>query len=272
MRVRVTAANGVVPDGVEVSEPTAKVSGGGGGGSGADLAALLRASTAGNQVTYTVRVTNVGSADADGVVLTATLPAEVTVVSAATARGSCSGRVTCSIGQVKAGETVAVTIVVTASQTGTYSFSATITSATPDVDPSNNTAATGSRLSVVGLDALIGWHRIDCGQQGDGWLGLEGDGAARRAAEERQPEGPPRRIHLGGEHGLHDLLGQGGAADVRHTERENDRPQASRREPPRRHGREGRRHTAQAHRARSRPRSRSRSSCRQRVSRRRPST
>ena len=117
MRVRVTAANGVVPDGVEESEPTAKVSGGGGGGSGADLAALLRASTAGNQVTYTVRVTNVGSADADGVVLTATLPAGVQVVSATTARGSCSGRVTCSIGQVKAGETVAVTIVVTASQT-----------------------------------------------------------------------------------------------------------------------------------------------------------
>ncbi len=156
LRVRVTATNGVDPAGMAESDATAKVVGGGGGGSGANLAALLRASTAGNQVTYTVRVVNVGSAAADGVALTATLPDNLTVVSSATTRGSCSGRVTCAIGQVKAGETVIVTIVVTASQTGTYSFSATVTSSTPDVDPSNNTVSTGSRLSSVGSTPVSG--------------------------------------------------------------------------------------------------------------------
>jgi hypothetical protein len=80
----------------------------------------------------------------------------VTVLSFATARGSCSGRVTCAIGQVKAKETVVVTIVVTASQTGTYSFTATVSSATADVDPSNNTASTGSRLSVAGSKPTSG--------------------------------------------------------------------------------------------------------------------
>jgi uncharacterized repeat protein (TIGR01451 family) len=151
LRVRVTAANGVLPDGIAASEPTAKVTGsGGGGGPGADLIVQLSTSTSGSKVTYILRVGNIGSSDADGVTLTAAIPDALQVVSATSARGTCSGRVTCAIGQVKKGEFVTVTIAVSSTQSGTFTFTATVTSTTPDVNPSNNSVSTGSRLTTIG--------------------------------------------------------------------------------------------------------------------------
>ena len=150
IRVRVTATNGVLPNGVADSAPTAKVTGSnGGGGPGADLIVQLNTSTSGNTVTYKVTVRNIGSSDADGVVLNATIGDSLQLVSATSTKGTCSGRVTCAIGQVKSGESVTVSIAITSSSSGTFSFTATVSSTTTDVNPSNNSVSTGSRLTTV---------------------------------------------------------------------------------------------------------------------------
>ena len=70
----------------------------------------------GETLTYTLAVVNNGPDDATGVVVTDTLPAEVSFVSANATPGSCGqtgGVVTCSLGNVPALGTATITIVTT---------------------------------------------------------------------------------------------------------------------------------------------------------------
>ncbi len=161
MRVRVTAKNGILPDGIASSAPTAKVTGSSsGGGPGADLIIQLSTATSGSDVTYRLRVGNIGSSDADGVVLTATIPDGLQLVSATSTRGTCSGRVTCEIGQIKAGEFITVDIGFGSSQSGSFSFKATVTSTTRDVNPSNNSVSSSSQLTTVGAAPKSGQSTV----------------------------------------------------------------------------------------------------------------
>jgi uncharacterized repeat protein (TIGR01451 family) len=71
----------------------------------------------GGTLTYTLVITNHGPAAATMVILTDTLPAEVTYLSATPDQGTCNqagGLVTCDLGDIASGGTVSVEIVVTA--------------------------------------------------------------------------------------------------------------------------------------------------------------
>ncbi|NIS82016.1 MAG: DUF11 domain-containing protein, partial [Anaerolineales bacterium] len=99
---------------------------------------------AGNQLTYTVQVTNNGPSDALNVVVTDTLPAGVSYVSDT---DSCvegpAGTLTCSLGNLAFGAppiSFDITVTVDTGTLGTISNTASVSSDTVDRIPGNNTA------------------------------------------------------------------------------------------------------------------------------------
>jgi uncharacterized repeat protein (TIGR01451 family) len=96
----------------------------------------------GETLTYTFTVTNTGPDVATNVALTDVLPAGLGLVSMNPTQGSCNG-VTglCSIGTLAPGQSATVTIVATVQPGVAVSISdtASVTSAVPDPDPSDNT-------------------------------------------------------------------------------------------------------------------------------------
>lgn len=74
----------------------------------------------GQNVTYTVTVTNNGPNNATGVTMTDTLPSGLVLVSATPSQGSCSGTttITCTLGALNNGNSATVTIVAQASSSG----------------------------------------------------------------------------------------------------------------------------------------------------------
>lgn len=98
---------------------------------------------AGETISYTIEVTNSGPSDAQNVVLTDTVPADLTIDAVAPAFCSfVGGTVTCSAGTIADGDTVTITIDATVSEDAadgsTLSNTATATSDTDDPDPSND--------------------------------------------------------------------------------------------------------------------------------------
>ena len=106
--------------------------------------------TAGNQLTYTLTVNNAGPSDAQNVVVTDTLPAEVTLVSVTSSQGGCAA-LPCSLGTITSGGSATVTITVTVNigTFGTLTNTASVTSDTNDPDNSNN-AVTEDTTSETG--------------------------------------------------------------------------------------------------------------------------
>lgn len=96
-----------------------------------------------SNLTYTINVKNNGSAPANGAILTDTLPSSMSLVSANTTQGSCSGAttVTCSLGTLANGATATVKIVVQPRSTGTYTNKTSISSSSPDNNLANNSAS-----------------------------------------------------------------------------------------------------------------------------------
>ncbi|WP_417749945.1 SdrD B-like domain-containing protein [Rosistilla oblonga] len=100
----------------------------------------------GNQMTYTLVVTNNGPSDASGVILTDTLPAGLTLAGNTTTQGSVSnsgGIVTANLGNLASGEsaTITLTVDVASSVTAAFTNTATVTSNENDSEPANNTAS-----------------------------------------------------------------------------------------------------------------------------------
>ena len=123
---------------------------GGGGGGGSTIVDLAIVKTAdpsslvkGNNVTYTLTVTNNGPITDTGVQVADSLPSEVTFVSVTTSQGSCSGTslVQCTIGSMTNGQVVTIKIVVNANATGTVTNTATVVGALPETTLANNTAS-----------------------------------------------------------------------------------------------------------------------------------
>jgi uncharacterized repeat protein (TIGR01451 family) len=103
--------------------------------------------TVGNNLTYTLKVHNGGPDAASAVTLADPLPGGLSLVSASSTKGTCSGTTTvsCNIGTVTSGTAndVTVTIVATvgASTASSITNTATVTTSTPDPTSSNNQAS-----------------------------------------------------------------------------------------------------------------------------------
>jgi uncharacterized repeat protein (TIGR01451 family) len=117
--------------------------------------------TVGDNLTYTITVTNRGPDAATNVVVTDTLPSGVTFVSASPGCVHSTGVVTCNLGNIPAGGFVTITIVVTVTAPGTISNTATVTSDTLDPNTANNSDAEPTEVSEgpIGGDPPI-WGSI----------------------------------------------------------------------------------------------------------------
>lgn len=119
---------------------------------------------AGNNLTYTIMVTNNGPSDTADLTVVDTLPAGVTFVSASDSGDGTSvpGQVTWTLGALTAGtsQSLTVTVTVDSSTTANLNSSVTVSSTTADPDASNNTAAEATTvdtqidLSVTKTDAV----------------------------------------------------------------------------------------------------------------------
>jgi len=87
----------------------------------------------GGVLTYSITVSNVGSADAEYVVVTDTLPADVTLISATPTQGSCNLNV-CLLGTIPAGQAAGIAIVVTVNADARATFTNLACAATSTVD------------------------------------------------------------------------------------------------------------------------------------------
>ena len=99
--------------------------------------------TAGQALTYTLTVTNAGPFQATGAIATDAVPAGAAFVAASASQGTASlvgGAVVARLGDLAAGNSATVTIVVTPSAAGSLTNTADVTANEPDPDPSNNSA------------------------------------------------------------------------------------------------------------------------------------
>jgi len=120
--------------------------------------------TAGNQLTYTIVVTNHGPSAAQSVDVKDSLPQGVTLDQASVRRtgsglSACGGAV-CQVGDMAVGEVVTITVVGTVAPgvTGTLTNTATAFSDTPDGNPANNT---DSAVTTVQSSADLRVSKVD---------------------------------------------------------------------------------------------------------------
>ncbi len=110
---------------------------------------------------YTLSVVNGGPATATNVVVTDTLPANFSLLSATSTQGTCSGTtlVTCTVGTMNSGATVTITIRGSLTQLGTTANVATVTASETDPVPANNTSTAtvtaGSGIPTLSEYALL---------------------------------------------------------------------------------------------------------------------
>ncbi|OGO12504.1 MAG: hypothetical protein A2Y53_01855 [Chloroflexi bacterium RBG_16_47_49] len=114
---------------------------------------------AGQDVTYTITVTNNGPAYATGVTVTDVLDASLTLVSATPSQGApCTGAgtITCNLGSMLNGSSATVTVVATTSLTpGMIGSTASVTAAEPDPNASNNSAMQTTNVGDVSREVGI---------------------------------------------------------------------------------------------------------------------
>lgn len=93
----------------------------------------------GGALTYSITVSNVGSLNAEAVVVTDMLPPDVALISATPTQGSCNLNV-CTLGTIPIGQSAGIAVVVTvnADARGTFTNRACATMSTPDINADNN--------------------------------------------------------------------------------------------------------------------------------------
>lgn len=112
--------------------------------------------TQGGTVTFTLTVNNAGPDAAPGVVVSDTLPDELTLVSATPSSGSCAGNpvIVCNVGTINSGGSAIVTIVARMTGTGNTTNIATVTSGAADSAPGDNTSQVTFAIAPAELAAV----------------------------------------------------------------------------------------------------------------------
>ena len=114
---------------------------------------------AGQDVTYTITVTNNGPAYANGVTVTDVLDPSLTLVSAIPSQGApCTGTgtITCNLGGIISGSSATVTVVATTSLTpGMIGSTASVTATEPDPNAANNSAMQTTNVGDVSREVGI---------------------------------------------------------------------------------------------------------------------
>jgi uncharacterized repeat protein (TIGR01451 family) len=108
----------------------------------------------GQNTTYTINVFNNGTSAANAVSLSDTLASGMTLVSVTPSTGSCvttANPITCALGNLNSGANATVTVVETASASGNYANSATVSDSgtPPDLNPGNNTYVSVATVQAV---------------------------------------------------------------------------------------------------------------------------
>ncbi len=105
----------------------------------------------GDQIVYTIEVSNAGPSNATGVSVADTLPADVTLVSTSGCANDPAGVPDCSLGDLAVGATVSytVTVQVGSGASGTLTNTAVVSATTPDPDAGNNTATEPTAVNVA---------------------------------------------------------------------------------------------------------------------------
>ncbi len=110
---------------------------------------------AGNNVTYTLTVTNNGISYASGVKVVDTLPTGVTFVSASTGCSEDAGVVTCNVGNLANGASTSVDVVVKPTEAGTITNVASASATEDDPVTTNNTTSEDTVVNVVTDMAIV---------------------------------------------------------------------------------------------------------------------
>ena len=113
----------------------------------------------GQNLTFTIRLTNSGPASAQSVVLVDTLPGNVTFKSGTTTQGTLSrsnSTVTVAVGTMPVGGTALITVIATASNPGGATNNATASTSTVDYRASNNQASAGAWINYPPTITAIG--------------------------------------------------------------------------------------------------------------------
>jgi uncharacterized repeat protein (TIGR01451 family) len=136
---------------------------GGGECPGADLALGMTGNpepvTVGDNLTYSISVTNNGASSAKTVNISQLLPNSVNFVSASASQGSVSqsgGVVTASLGRLSPRGRASVSVTVQPIQTGTISSTASASSEQQDFNQNNNSATVVSHVNPVSSDVAVG--------------------------------------------------------------------------------------------------------------------
>jgi uncharacterized repeat protein (TIGR01451 family) len=97
----------------------------------------------GNNITWTIIVTNNGPDTATGATISDPMPAGNAFVSATTSQGSCTGGaiLQCNLDTIPAGASVTITLVTTPSEAGTVTNSVTVVGSETETNTANNTAS-----------------------------------------------------------------------------------------------------------------------------------
>jgi uncharacterized repeat protein (TIGR01451 family) len=188
----------------------------------------------GDNVVFTVTVSNPTAGTAKGVVLTDTVPAQLSIITANSNRGSdCTVEgqtVTCNLGDVPKDGIGRLTLVTRATQPGSAVNTASAVTATPDVDPSNNSASatvnvavpiavgdcTNTRVGTSGKDTLAATTG------GDNVFGLQSNDVIQGLLGNDCLYGGPGNDRLSGDEGNDRLYGEDGK-DVVNGGAGNDR-------------------------------------------------
>ena len=107
----------------------------------------------GQNLTYTITVSNLGPQEATGVILTDALPSAVSLVSVSASQGLCSGprTVTCSLGTINNGSSATVQIVVMPNQAGTITNTAAVAGLEYDPLTGNNSSSVQTQVTAPPL-------------------------------------------------------------------------------------------------------------------------